>query len=260
MKNIITINRAIKFVPAVLLIVSVATLGVKARETPEIGVETAAVQTMCPVLTDEKIDPAMYVEHREKRIYLCCAMCRRMFLADPEAYIANLPQFAHSIQGEPVNGHAVDHHEVVGIDRAIRLAGRFHPVAAHFPIALVLVAVIAEALAFFANSRFFQNAARFNIAVAALAGIVAALLGLAAEVNANYPAELARHLFIHKWLGISTCVVTIFAAAMSEMWHHRRGLAFRSGYRIFLLVSALLVSLTGYFGGCLVYGLSHFSW
>ena len=56
------------------------------EETPE------QFNTMCPVLTDEPIDPTQYVEYEGHRIYMCCRRCARDFLKEPELYLANLPQ------------------------------------------------------------------------------------------------------------------------------------------------------------------------
>lgn len=256
----------IKFLPAVLLVGAVATREVKARETPETGGVTAAVQTMCPVLTDEKIDPTMYVEYQGKRVYLCCAMCRKKFLANPQAYIATLPQFAPAGQVEGRDNravkhdHVVDHSEARGIRRAIRFVGKFHPIAVHFPIALVLIAALAETLAFFTDAKIFENTARFNMIIAALSGIAAVLLGLAAGSHANYPAELARSFFLHKWLGIATCVLILVAAVLSELAYRLDRREYRLSYRAVLLLCVMLIVVEGYLGGQLVYGPNHYSW
>lgn len=50
-------------------------------------------QTMCPVLTDNKIDKNIYVEYKGKKVYFCCTDCKAAFEKDPEKYITMLPQF-----------------------------------------------------------------------------------------------------------------------------------------------------------------------
>ena len=58
-------------------------------------VETMAAsieQTVCPV-TGDKIDKNVFVEYKGKKVYFCCADCKAKFEADPEKYIAKLPQF-----------------------------------------------------------------------------------------------------------------------------------------------------------------------
>jgi YHS domain-containing protein len=51
-------------------------------------------QTTCPVLDGNKIDKNVFVEYKGKKVYFCCADCKAKFEADPEKYIAKLPQFA----------------------------------------------------------------------------------------------------------------------------------------------------------------------
>jgi YHS domain-containing protein len=55
---------------------------------------TEVEQTTCPVLDGNKIDKNVFVEHKGKKVYFCCAACKSVFEKDPEKYIAKLPQFA----------------------------------------------------------------------------------------------------------------------------------------------------------------------
>jgi YHS domain-containing protein len=50
-------------------------------------------QTMCPVMGGA-IDTSVFVEYKGKKVYFCCSVCKAKFEADPEKYIAKLPQFA----------------------------------------------------------------------------------------------------------------------------------------------------------------------
>ncbi|MFH1370473.1 MAG: YHS domain-containing protein [Planctomycetota bacterium] len=64
----------------------------EAKKTVETA--TASVeQTMCPVMDGNKIDKNVFVEYKGKKVYFCCADCKAKFEADPEKYVANLPQF-----------------------------------------------------------------------------------------------------------------------------------------------------------------------
>jgi YHS domain-containing protein len=58
------------------------------------SVATQVEQTMCPVMDGMKIDKNVFTEYKGKKVYFCCADCKAKFEADPEKYIANLPQFA----------------------------------------------------------------------------------------------------------------------------------------------------------------------
>ncbi|MCK4998303.1 MAG: YHS domain-containing protein [Anaerohalosphaera sp.] len=51
-----------------------------------------AEQTTCPVMGG-KINKEIFVEYKGKKVYFCCGGCDTKFQADPEKYIAKLPQF-----------------------------------------------------------------------------------------------------------------------------------------------------------------------
>jgi len=50
-------------------------------------------QTTCPVMEGNPINKKYFVEYKGKKVYFCCPGCEEKFLADPEKYIAKLPQF-----------------------------------------------------------------------------------------------------------------------------------------------------------------------
>jgi len=50
-------------------------------------------QTMCPIMDDNKINKNVFVEYKGKKVYFCCPECKAKFDANPEKYVANLPQF-----------------------------------------------------------------------------------------------------------------------------------------------------------------------
>lgn len=53
----------------------------------------AGEQTTCPVMGGA-IDKTIFVEYKGKKVYFCCPGCVETFKANPEKYIAKLPQFA----------------------------------------------------------------------------------------------------------------------------------------------------------------------
>ena len=71
------------------------------HEHPEMAMTTesakeiasAAEQTMCPIMEDKPIDKAVFTEYKGKKVYFCCPECDTKFKADPEKYVAKLPQF-----------------------------------------------------------------------------------------------------------------------------------------------------------------------
>jgi YHS domain-containing protein len=71
---------------------------VKTAEDTNKTVTTAATasveQTTCPIMDGNKISKNVFVEYKGKRVYFCCEDCKAKFLAEPEKYVAKLPQFA----------------------------------------------------------------------------------------------------------------------------------------------------------------------
>ncbi len=224
--------------------------------------DKAPAQTTCPVMEGNPIDPSLYVDYQGKRVYLCCKPCVKLFTENPEDYLDKLPQFAEQAhpeeQATEKHDHATDHGEAGQPPKLISFAGKFHPIAVHIPIGLILVAALAEALFLFTGVPLFRSATRFNLLIAVLGAAVAVALGLAAETGTQYPPDYAVVLLRHKLLGLSTFVVILVTAVLSERLHRKQtGLW---SYRIALVLGVLFVAATGHFGGMLVYGLNYFSW
>jgi YHS domain-containing protein len=49
-------------------------------------------QTICPIMGGP-INKDVFAEYKGKKVYFCCAGCEQEFNADPEKYVAKLPQF-----------------------------------------------------------------------------------------------------------------------------------------------------------------------
>jgi YHS domain-containing protein len=67
---------------------------VKTDTLPEVKDVTpvAFEQTTCPIM-DAPIKKNIFVEYKGKKVYFCCSGCEDKFNADPEKYLARLPQF-----------------------------------------------------------------------------------------------------------------------------------------------------------------------
>lgn len=65
-----------------------------ATVTDEAAAQAAAEveQTVCPVMGGA-INKALFTEYKGKKVYFCCDGCKEKFEAEPEKYIAKLPQF-----------------------------------------------------------------------------------------------------------------------------------------------------------------------
>jgi len=83
------------FIPSAGKAVAVDTAGAPASVTPQ-----PIVQTRCPVLENQDVDPNIYSDYQGKRVYFCCVSCKADFDANPEKYLAQLPQFAATQPGK----------------------------------------------------------------------------------------------------------------------------------------------------------------
>ncbi len=54
----------------------------------EVAALPAGANRMCPVMPDEPVDPALFVEYEGKRIYVCCEKCLKRVAEDPAAWYA----------------------------------------------------------------------------------------------------------------------------------------------------------------------------
>lgn len=143
-------------------------------------------------------------------------------------------------------------------DRLVAFLGKFHVVVIHFPIALILVGLLAEALAL-AVGPSFEQAARFLVWLAVPAALVAAVLGwLHAAASPGVFDETI--LFRHRWLGVSTAVAITAAAVLRETAGRGSRAPLRWAYRILLAAAAVLVGMAGHLGGTLVFGPDYYSW
>lgn len=144
--------------------------------------------------------------------------------------------------------------------RTIRWIGRFHPVSTHFPVALMIVAVVAEALAWWTRRETWLGTVRFLVVLAAIGAVVAAGLGWVNASFTNYTGQLAPVLRWHRWLGTATALWILVCAALAVMSECAEGSRERQTFRGALLLGAALVAISGFLGSILIYGLDHYAW
>jgi uncharacterized membrane protein len=131
--------------------------------------------------------------------------------------------------------------------------GRLHPMAVHFPIALFLVALVAELLFAATQAALFRHALRFSLWCGAIGAVAATPLGwLFAASGATEEGWL---LEAHRWAGTSAMLlglVVLWIGERTERAHNGRLLL-----RVSLALQALLIGTVGHLGGSLLYGFDH---
>ncbi len=143
----------------------------------------------------------------------------------------------------------------------IRWFGKFHAVSTHFPVALLMVALLAEGLALLTRRESWIGTIRFLVIIAALGAVSAAVLGWFNAAFAAYGSGSSAGILLwHRWLGTFTAFWACVCAGLLLVHECPEGSQERSRFRAALFVGAVLVGVSGFLGSALIYGLDHYSW
>ncbi|MCA9291948.1 MAG: hypothetical protein KDA25_12520 [Phycisphaerales bacterium] len=151
-------------------------------------------------------------------------------------------------------------------DTFLQFFGRLHPIVVHFPIALTIVALLAELTCIVRRRDGISVLGRELVILAACFAILAAWFGW---LNAGFEslnederwwagelrgpaADAARTLFLHRWGGVAVAVLLVLASGFSLI-ASARGLR-RNLYRAVLVIASGVTGLTGHLGGEMVFG------
>jgi mono/diheme cytochrome c family protein/uncharacterized membrane protein len=143
-------------------------------------------------------------------------------------------------------------------EKLIGWLGKFHPAAVHFPIALLTAAAVAELLRMVTGRPALDAVVRYCLWFATLTAVVAGTLGwFLGEFRLT---DASWVLTTHRWLGTATVACAGLVLLLSQVSRRPDRRRTRIGFRVTLLVVAVLALVTGFFGGAVVYGLDHYAW
>lgn len=170
-------------------------------------------------------------------------------------------------EAQPASGHSAEagdgsgeHDEASGGHESASEAGsigvlkKLHPATIHFPIALFLMAALAELFVMAGRGAGVEPAVRVLIYGGAAGGVVAALFGWI-HTGLWFGGDTVMQL--HRWNGMLIAVLGLALAAIV-----RRPLEKRKLLRTGLFSIAALILVQGFLGGELAHGPAHlgFSW
>jgi hypothetical protein len=108
------------------------------------------------------------------------------------------------------------------------------------------------------GKRSFDAITRYCVWFGALTAVVAGFLGWL--LGGFSLTDASWILMTHRWLGTSTVACAVLVLCLSEMSRRPDQRRNRLGFRIVLFAGAILVLVTGFFGGAVVNGLEHYAW
>ena len=231
------------------------------------GEPSAAINEMCPVMTDEPADPGITTVYEGRTVAFCCGRCLEKFLASPQRYAHWLPPVTAvvavpAVEGSSaqVAGHAHDSAAQPGeLDRT-PLFGRLHPMIVHFPLAGIPLAFMGFVAAVATRRESFARADVVPLMVGAGAAVMAVLTGNVVHEATNFGENLARVAERHQFASTASMVLALLLVAL-RIWQWRSFTsAWRWVYGGVLLVEVVLLTITGYLGASLVYGSGHLTW
>lgn len=122
--------------------------------------------------------------------------------------------------------------------------GRLHPLLVHFPIGLLCVALLLELIDWKRKSTGLRDATKILTWVGAASAVFAVIFGW---LLASSEESAGTNLEIHRWAGIATMALAIFAAVSLRSPN-------RALYRSLLLITVFGVSFAGHYGAMLTHG------
>jgi uncharacterized membrane protein len=140
--------------------------------------------------------------------------------------------------------------------------GRLHPLAVHLPIALLLMAAMAEMTSMIlrrSGRTAHVRSCEVYAAISTIAGSAAAVfaMGLGWVLYLSTPELRGQLAFWHGCMGTATSVLAAGASAALILATIRSSPGWRAAYRALIAMVALSIAVTAHLGGSLVYGLHY---
>lgn len=128
-----------------------------------------------------------------------------------------------------------------------------HPLIVHFPIALVLTALLIDLLALSLKRPAWHRIALWNLSLGTLGAGVAVLTGLQAEEVAKHSFEIWKIMQLHERLGITTLTLGVLVTSWRLWKRDQLTLPVRMLTMAAMIAMASTVGFGAYLGGRMVY-------
>ena len=129
--------------------------------------------------------------------------------------------------------------------------GRLHPLIVHFPIGLLLVALLLEAFTINKKNSELRSGISILLYIGGASAVLAAVFGWLLESQDQYSGEI---LNFHKWSGIITAVLATITVMIHWRMYRAQAWQLLRSYRAALIITVVGVSVAGHFGASLTHG------
>ena len=129
----------------------------------------------------------------------------------------------------------------------------FHPILVHFPIALLLAALLIETLGLLFSKQHWHRVSLWNLTLGAAGAAVAVLTGRQAMAVAKHSMEIYRIMELHERLGYGVLALTILIAGCRLLARDR--ISRKTRWMLWALLAAAcgLMAFSAHLGGRMVY-------
>ena len=91
----------------------------------------------------------------------------------------------------------------------LKFFGQFHPSIIHFPVALLMLAALAEFIYLFRPAPLLRSVVSFNLYLSVPSSVIAAAMGWCLAATEGVTPDLKGALFWHRWLGTGSAVLAL---------------------------------------------------
>src|SRR5690554_3527152 len=135
-------------------------------------------------------------------------------------------------------------------DWIFRFLGRLHPLAVHFPIALLIVGCFLEGLTLGGKRQGLREGINWMVFLGTLFAVLAAILGWLLRTQDNYSGALVQ---LHQNTGIATAVLAMITSRVLRNTLNGRLKNFIL-YRSALSLTVIFLVFAGHLGSSLTHG------
>ncbi|MEX6686852.1 DUF1549 domain-containing protein [Danxiaibacter flavus] len=122
--------------------------------------------------------------------------------------------------------------------------GRLHPMIVHFPVGILIAALLMEVIEWRWKNNNFNSAIKVLVCIGAISAVFSVVFGLLLSNTEEYGSDI---LGIHQWTGIATMVLGLCSAYMYLKGSRRMQVAL-------LTLTVIGVTIAGHYGAGLTHG------